>query len=111
MLGRIDGRTNQIFNVVVRRMDKLTTAEEGDTVQFKRAFAQQCTFQQLASVVNELVDNRNKEVKIPAMDTSSKPKFNLSQYNASLPKVHNKIHAVGLSPIVVRMNHKPHQLC
>ena len=92
-------------------MDKLTTTEEGDTVQFKSAFKQQDTFQQLASVVNELVDNRNKEVKIPAMDTSSKPKCDLSQYNASLPKVHIKIHAVDLSTIVVRMNHKPCQLC
>mgnify|MGYP000037858979 FL=1 len=92
-------------------MDKLTTTEEGDTVQFKSAFEQQGTFQQLASVVNELVDNRNKEVKIPAMDTSSKPKFDLSQYNASLPKVHNKIHALGLSQIIVRMNQQPRQLC
>ena len=50
-------------------MDKLTTTEEGDTVQFKSAFEQQGTFQQLASVVNKLLDNRNKEVKIPAMDT------------------------------------------
>ena len=96
---------------MVRRVDKLTTAEEGDTVQFKSAFEQQGTFQQLASVVHELVDNRNKEVKIPAMDTSSKPKFDLSQYNASLPKVHNKIHALGLSPIIVRMNQQPCQHC
>ena len=96
---------------MVRRMDKLTTTEEGDSVLFQSAFEQQGTFQQLASVVNESVDNRNKEVNISAMNTSSKPKFDLSQYNASLPKVHNKIHAVGLSPIVVRMNHQPRQLC
>ncbi|CAC5401639.1 unnamed protein product [Mytilus coruscus] len=64
----------------VRPMDKLTTTEEGDTVQFKSAFEQQDTFQQMASVVSELVDKRNKEVKIPAMDTSSKPKFDLNQY-------------------------------
>ncbi|CAC5386340.1 unnamed protein product [Mytilus coruscus] len=62
----------------VRPMDKLTTTEEGDTVQFKSAFEQQGTFQQMASVVSELVDKRNKEVKIPAMDTSSKPKFDLN---------------------------------
>ncbi|CAC5386357.1 unnamed protein product [Mytilus coruscus] len=34
----------------VRPMDKLTTTEEGDTVQFKSAFEQQGTFQQMASV-------------------------------------------------------------
>ena len=111
MLGGIDGQTNKIFNAVVRRMDKLTIPEEVDTVQFKSAFEQQGTFQQLASVVNELLDNQNNEVKIPAMDTSSKPKCDLSQYNGSLQKVHNTIHALGLSPIVVRMNHQPHQLC
>ena len=52
-------------------MDKLTTAEEGDAVQFISAFEQQGTFLQLASVVNELVDNRNKGVNIPAIDTST----------------------------------------
>ncbi|CAC5356231.1 unnamed protein product [Mytilus coruscus] len=84
-------------------MDKLTT-EEGDTVQFKSAFEQQSTFQQMASVVSELVDKRSKEVKIPAMDTSSKPKFDLNQYNASIPKKHNKLPALGLSPI---SSHEP----
>ncbi|CAC5365295.1 unnamed protein product [Mytilus coruscus] len=67
-------------------MDKLTTTEEGDTVQFKSAFEQQDIFQQMESVVSELVVKRNKEVKIPAVDTSSNPKFDLSQYNASTPK-------------------------
>ncbi|CAC5389058.1 unnamed protein product [Mytilus coruscus] len=88
----------------VRPMDKLTTTEEGDTVQFKSAFEQQGTFQQMASVVSELVDKRNKEVKIPAMDTSSKSKFDLNQYNASTPKIHNKLPALGLSPI---SSHEP----
>ncbi|CAC5420007.1 unnamed protein product [Mytilus coruscus] len=88
----------------VRPMDKLTTTEEGDSVQFKSAFEQQGTFQQMASVVSELVDKRNKEVKIPAMDTSSKPKFDLNQYNASTPKIHNKLPALGLSPI---SSHEP----
>ncbi|CAC5400342.1 unnamed protein product [Mytilus coruscus] len=67
----------------VRPMDKLTTTEDGDTVQFKSAFEQQGTFQQMASAVSELVDKRNKEVKIPAMDKSSKPKFDL--YNSHEP--------------------------
>ncbi|CAC5367199.1 unnamed protein product [Mytilus coruscus] len=58
----------------------------------------------MASVVSELVDKRNKEVKIPAMDTSSKPKFGLNQYNASTPKIHNKLPALGLSPI---SSHEP----
>ncbi|CAC5423872.1 unnamed protein product [Mytilus coruscus] len=80
---RLAELTNEKFNVVERRLDKLTTTEEGDTVQFKSAFEQQGTFQQMASVVSELVDKRNKEVKIPAMDTVSKPKFDLSHYNAS----------------------------
>ncbi|CAC5361017.1 unnamed protein product [Mytilus coruscus] len=88
----------------VRPMDKLTTTEEGDTVQFKSAFEQQGTFQQMASVVSELVDKRNKEVKIPAIDTSSKPKFDLNQYNASTPKIHNKLTVLGLSPII---SHEP----
>ncbi|CAC5363460.1 unnamed protein product [Mytilus coruscus] len=73
-------------------IDKLTTTEEGDTVQFKSAFEQQGTFQQMTFVVSELVDKRNKEFKIPAMDTSSKPKFDLNQYNA------------------ICMNHQPDQL-
>ena len=59
----------------------------------------QGTFQKKISVVNELVEKRNKELKIPAMDTSSKPKFDLSQYNASTPIVHNKLSALGLFPI------------
>ncbi|CAC5398008.1 unnamed protein product [Mytilus coruscus] len=84
-------------------MDKLTTTEEGDTVQFKSAVEQQGTFQQMASVISELVDKRNK-VKIPAMDTSSKPKFDLNQYNASTPKIYNKLPALGLSPI---SSHEP----
>ncbi|CAC5396079.1 unnamed protein product [Mytilus coruscus] len=88
----------------VRPMDKLTTTEEGDTVQFKIAFEQQGTFQQMTSVVSELVDKQNKEVKIPAIDTSSKPKFDLNQYNASTPKIHNKLPALGLSPI---SSHEP----
>ncbi|CAC5369562.1 unnamed protein product [Mytilus coruscus] len=88
----------------VRPMDKLTTTEEGDTVQFKSAFEQQGTFQQMPSAVSELVDKRNKEVKIPAMDTSSKPKFDLDKYNASTPKIHNKLPALGLSPI---SSHEP----
>ncbi|CAC5372365.1 unnamed protein product [Mytilus coruscus] len=58
----------------------------------------------MASVISELVDKRNKEVKIPAMDTSSKPKFELNQYNASTPKIHNKLLALGLSPI---SSHEP----
>ncbi|CAC5355797.1 unnamed protein product [Mytilus coruscus] len=58
----------------------------------------------MASVVSELVDKRNKEVKIPAMDTSSKPKFDLNLYNASTPKIHNKLPALGLSPI---SSHEP----
>ncbi|CAC5381223.1 unnamed protein product [Mytilus coruscus] len=87
----------------VRPMDKLTTIEEGDTVQFKSAFELHGTFQQMASVVSELVDKRNKEVKIP-MDTPSKPKFDLNQYNASTPKIHNKLPALGLSPII---SHEP----
>ena len=69
MLGGIYGQNNKICNAVVRRNDKLTTPEEVDAVQFKSAFEQQGTFQQLASVVNELLDNRDNEVKIPAMDT------------------------------------------
>ncbi|CAC5376677.1 unnamed protein product [Mytilus coruscus] len=101
---RLAELTNEKLNVVVRRLDKLTTTEEGDTVQFKSAFEQQGTFQQMASVISELVDKRNKEVKIPAMDTPSKTKFDLSQYNASTPKVQNKLPALGLSPI---SSHEP----
>ncbi|CAC5371466.1 unnamed protein product [Mytilus coruscus] len=85
-------------------MDKLTTSEEGDTVPFKSAFEQQGTFQQMAYVVSDLVDKRNKEVKLPAMNTSSKPKFELSQYNASIQKVHSTLPALGLSPII---SHEP----
>ncbi|CAC5406963.1 ATPeV1D [Mytilus coruscus] len=96
---RLAELTNEKFNVVVRRLDKLTTTEEGDTVQFKCAFEQQGTFQQMASVISELVNKRNKEFKIPAMDTPSKPKFDLSQYKASTPIEYNKLLALGLSPI------------
>ncbi|CAC5390194.1 unnamed protein product [Mytilus coruscus] len=82
-------------------MDKLTTTEEGDTVQFKSTFEQQGIFQQMESVVSELVVKRNKEVKIPAVDTSSNPKFDLSQYNASTPNSHEPSTAPTLLKAIV----------
>ena len=47
-------QNNEKFNVVARRIDEVTATEEGDTVQFKSAYEQQGTFQQMASVVSEL---------------------------------------------------------
>ena len=41
-------------------------------------FEQQSTFKQMAFVLSDLVDNRNKEFKIPAMDTSSIISLNLT---------------------------------
>ncbi|CAC5405235.1 unnamed protein product [Mytilus coruscus] len=58
----------------------------------------------MTSIVSELVDKRNKEVEILAMNTSTKPKFDLSQYNASTPKVHNKLPALCLFSI---SSHEP----
>ncbi|CAC5415863.1 unnamed protein product [Mytilus coruscus] len=74
--------------------------DEASTVQLKSAFEHPGSFQQMASSVSNLVNRRNKEVKLLSMDTPVKQKLETSPYIASTPLLQNKPPAFGLSPIM-----------
>lgn len=63
----------------------MTISEEASTVQYKSAFEQPVSFQQMTSVVSDFVNERNNEVKLFSMDTPVKQKIEPSQYITSTP--------------------------
>ncbi|CAC5415896.1 unnamed protein product [Mytilus coruscus] len=98
---RIEELTSDKFNALGRRLDKMAAAnDEASTVQFKSAFEHPGSFQQMASSVSNLVNKRNKEVKLPSMETPVKQKVETSPYIASTSLLQNKPPAFGLSPIM-----------
>lgn len=98
---RLEELTSDKFNALGRRLDKMAAAnDEASTVQFKSAFEHPGSFQQMASSVSTLIDKRNKEVKLPSMDTPVKQKSEAIPYIASTPLLQNKPPAFGLSPIM-----------
>lgn len=99
---RFNTAMNDKFNALTRRLDKMTTSEEASTVKFKSAVEDRDSFHQMTSVVSELIDKRNKNVKYSGVDTPVRPKQpDLQQ--ASMPNISKQapeqLPQIGLSPV------------
>ena len=57
---RTEEKIDHRFNEFTRRLEKMATTDEASTVQFKSALDQH---HQMTSMIGDLVDKRNKEVK------------------------------------------------
>lgn len=90
------------FDLLTRRLDKMTTTEEASTVKFKSAVEdQQDPFKQMASTIGDLVDKKNKTVKYAGFETPVRSKQPIKQ-QASTPTISQLpggLPHLGLSPV------------
>jgi hypothetical protein len=98
---RTEKKIDHRFNELTRRLDKMATTDEASTVQFKSALEQH---HQMTSMIGDLVDKRNKEVKFTMTATQVKSKQTYIQQQTSTPVTENpkpdfRFPPPGLSPI------------
>ena len=101
---RLQAAMGDKVNAITRRLDKMTTTEEASTVQFKSAVEDQGqdAFHQMASVVSDLVDRRNKKSPYSSADTPVRPRCPEKQ-PFSTPNFSKQggeqLPQIGLSPV------------